>query len=179
MELLIFLIIIINIVRVVKKNKSSQSAPKPNNQPSSAAKPTDKYQLYKRFIERDRYSDLEKLGHELGLSKYQVAQDIRTLQKKGHFKTVTLDDRNYKLYYPASSKAASNTSAARPEEPDLTYVQPSDPYRPDRNAGKRHEDWMELPPHTQAVKCRYCGAGNAVPIGRRSKYTCYFCREEL
>lgn len=168
----------------------------------SSTKPTDKYQIYKRFIEQDRYGDLEKLGHELGLSKYQVAADIKALQRQGYFKTVTVDDRAYKLLYTTASKyatrptdtppakrtvpkpakavtSASAVSAEKDEELELNYVQPSDPYRPARNAGIRHEEWMQLPPHTQAVKCGYCGAGNAIPIGRRSKYTCYFCREEL
>ena len=190
----------------------------------SASKPTDKYRLYKRFIEQDRYTDLAKLGHELGISKYQAVQDVKALQKEGYFKTVTVDDRSYKLIYSAPAKYASRSTSTPPsptpaktaappaktavppaskpskpavsasartstapfsgssssdEELELKFVQPSDPYRPDRNAGLRHEEWMQLPPHTQAVKCHYCGALNAVPIGRRTKYTCYFCREEL
>lgn len=237
MELILLLIIIINVVRIVKKNGASTSKGRstPSNDPysqipppkksapsaqsiqrtvnqhlfGSASKPTDKYQLYKRFLEQDRYTDLAKLGHELGISKYQAAMDIKALQKEGYFKTVTLDDRNYKLSYTtppkyatgpartapqtrrtntpkpaasASSSAKAETpkdTASREEELELTYIQPSEPYRPDRNAGKRHEPWMQLPPHSQAVTCHYCGACNAVPLGRRTKYTCYFCREEL
>ena len=199
MELILLLIIIINIVRIVKKNTKKTSAPKPGTPPpqtvqstvnrhlfGTSTKPTDKYQLYRRFIEQDRYSDLAKLGHELGISKQQAAQDIKYLQRAGHFKTVTLDERNYKLIYSQPAKYATGPASAPP-----AYRQTPPKQTPSRQTpsgqtpasiagvGKRHEEWMELPPHHQSVKCHYCGALNALPLGRRSKYTCYFCREEL
>lgn len=42
--------------------------------------------------------------------------------------------------------------------------------------------WMEgdpVPSSQRLVKCSYCGAENLVPTGKRIKYHCYFCREEL
>jgi len=42
--------------------------------------------------------------------------------------------------------------------------------------------WFEgdpVPDSRKVVKCGYCAAENLVPINDRTKYNCYFCREEL
>lgn len=42
--------------------------------------------------------------------------------------------------------------------------------------------WFEgdpIPNSRKIVKCGYCAAENLVPINDRTKYNCYFCREEL
>lgn len=218
MELLALIFVIIGLISKFSKKSSDEAAKKaqttapplpPKAQtPSSQAvqqkvnqhlfgssqQPRDKYSRYRRFIEQDRYTDLEKLGHELNISKYQAAREIKDLQKEGYFKNVMVDDRNYKLIYPAAARPAARTTPAKTapikaapvktapikkEEPERSFVQASAPYRPERNAARRHERWMELPPGTHEVTCHYCGASNAVPNNHRVQYTCYFCREEL
>lgn len=211
MELIILIFIIYKIVKAVQKSKentTSQDSTIHKSQPSipappkpqapsaasvqqkvnqhlygSASKPQDKYSRYRRFIEQDRYTDLKKLAHELDITKYQAAREIKDLQEQGYFKTVTVDEKNYKLIYSTPAKYAARTTdtqtAASAQEQQRTYIQKSTPYRPERNAALRHESWMQLPPNTHAVTCHYCGAQNAVPNYHRIKYTCYFCREEL
>ena len=51
------------------------------------------------------------------------------------------------------------------------------------NGGKRTAERLllgDIPPEGKSlVKCKYCGAENAVPTHSREVYACYFCREDL
>ncbi len=76
----------------------------------------------------------------------------------------------------------SSPAAAQAEQPleTRTFIEPTKPYRPARNAGERYEEWMPVPDGKQVCHCGYCGADNLIPKHSDPKnYTCYFCREEL
>lgn len=61
-----------------------------------------------------------------------------------------------------------------------TFIEPTRPYQPARNAGERYEEWMSVPEGKRVCHCGYCGADNLIPKHSDPKnYTCYFCREEL
>lgn len=61
-----------------------------------------------------------------------------------------------------------------------SYVEPTKPYRPLRNAGLRYESWDPIPEGRKVCRCGYCGADNLIPRGANPcDYSCYFCREEL
>ena len=132
-------------------------------------------------------------AHELGITKQQVLREIQDLKAQGHYPDITVDEKNYRLNYPAVSKTRRSPSRAftsrtaktapQPEirsEESRTYVQPSKPYRPAHNAAERYEDWMPLSGGKEVICCPYCGAENQIPAGSDpGRFTCYFCREEL
>ena len=77
---------------------------------------------------------------------------------------------------------SSSPAAAQAEQPleTRTFIEPTKPYRPARNAGERYEEWMPVPEGKTVCHCGYCGADNLIPKHSDPKnYTCYFCREEL
>ncbi len=153
----------------------------------------DRAAVYNRLLLTDRYQNMEKIAHELGITKQQVLQEIQDLKAQGHYPDITVDEKNYRLNYPAVSKTRRSPSRAftsrtaktapQPEirsEESRTYVQPSKPYRPAHNAAERYEDWMPLSGGKEVICCPYCGAENQIPAGSDpGRFTCYFCREEL
>lgn len=166
-----------------KKTLLSQTAVKQkvNQQIFGTSNPKDKVTLYNRLILTDRYRDMEKMAHELGVSKFKVLRDIQDLQKEGHYKNVTIDERNYKLIYADDAKKERVVSQPQTKsEPERTFIEPTKPYRPSRNAAERYEQWFPIPEGKEVCRCGYCGADNLISKrGSRSQYTCYFCREEL
>ena len=218
-EIIVFIIIISVISNKTKRNRNSSRqtppivvspAPKKpalsqsevnrrvNQQIFHTENPKDRVTLYNRFLLTDRYQNMEKIAHELGISKHRVLREIQALKKEGHYQNIEIDEENYRLIYPPLER--KQTSGSRPKtqsrpaqasvapkrvevktmEQERTFVEPSKPYRPARNAGQRHEDWMPVPEGKQVVQCHYCGAKNLLPRGTNSRqYTCYFCREEL
>lgn len=209
---LIIIIIIIIVSALLRKAKNNKPAPRrrpPAAPPVSPKKPVlsqrevakkvnrqifgtenlkDRTAVYNRLLLTDRYQDMEKIGHELGISKYKVLREIKELKKQGHYPQIELDERNYRLIYPSSSKytasapAASRTSKAQPEKKSetQTFVQPSAPYRPPVHSGERYEEWMPVPAGKRVIRCEYCGADNLISEKQDPHHcTCYFCREEL
>lgn len=80
---------------------------------------------------------------------------------------------------PAFSQTSVNKQEP-PKEEGRTFIQPTKPYRPARNAGERYEEWTPVPEGKKVCCCGYCGADNLIPKNSDpSSYTCYFCREEL
>ena len=204
------ILIIIVIVKKKKKRmeKTSSHAAPPAQAPSlsqasveqkvnqrifGTADLKDRAAVYNRLLLTDRYQNMEKIAHELGITKQQVLREIQDLKAQGHYPDITVDEKNYRLNYPAVSKTRRSPSRAftsrtaktapQPEirsEESRTYVQPSKPYRPAHNAAERYEDWMPLSGGKEVICCPYCGAENQIPAGSDpGRFTCYFCREEL
>lgn len=164
----------------------------------------DKEKIYNRLILTNRYQSMEKMAHELNSSKYRVLKDIQDLKKQGFYPHVEIDERNFRLIYadsPRKGRPASRTEqtiykkakkspkppvrplsqeTAPKEAAERTFIEPSKPYRPARNAAERYEEWMEVPPGKEVVRCGYCAADNLIPAkADPHRFTCYFCREEL
>ncbi len=210
------ILIIIIIIMAVKKSREKASSPKtpPVQVPVRPQAPSlsrtavdrkvnqrifgtedlkDRTAVYNRLLLTDRYQSMEKIAHELGISRQQVLREIKDLKAQGHYPDITVDEKNYRLSYPAVSKTRRNSSKAftsktartapkekSGSEESRTYVQPSKPYRPARNAAERYEEWIPLSAGKEVVRCSYCGAENQIPKGSSpGHFTCYFCREEL
>lgn len=217
------LIIIIIIIAIVKKSKANKMASrhtppvvrnvltqKPvlsqkevnrqvNKQIYGTEDPKDRVTIYNRLLLTDRYQDMEKIAHELGISKYQVLREIKDLKNQGHYPQIEIDERNYRLIYPSSSRQSTQPQTARPAkakthqpaapaskqkasapEPKPAFVKPSKPYRPSLQAGERYEEWIPVPAGKRVVRCSYCGADNLISEKQDPSHcTCYFCREEL
>lgn len=88
---------------------------------------------------------------------------------------------------PKTSELSRKSQTSAPGRPQAeeslenrTFIEPTRPYRPARNAGERYEEWMTVPEGKTVCRCGYCGADNLIPKHSDPKnYTCYFCREEL
>ncbi|MCI8557573.1 MAG: hypothetical protein HFI19_07385 [Lachnospiraceae bacterium] len=213
------LIIIIIIIAIVKKVKSDKSfshhtppvfrnvqLPKPelsqkevsrqvNKQIYGTEDTNDRVAVYNRLLLTDRYQDMEKIAHELGISKHQVLREIKKLKDQGHYLQVTIDERNYRLIYPSSVRKSTLTQPAKPARahtPGLSaskpkpvpsapaFVKPSKPNHPSLLSGERYEEWMPVPAGKRVVHCSYCGADNLISEKQNPSHcTCYFCREEL
>lgn len=227
LEIIIFVVIMLLISNANKRTKrNAKPAPPPvytpplprksgpsreqvekkvNQQIFGTEDPRDRVTIYNRLIRTDRYQDMEKIAHELGISKYKVLREIQDLQEKGHYPEVKVDAKNYKLIYPtpyrkAPAKAPApvleipgnkkektaplpevQTPTKKQRNQDVrTFMEPSKPYRPDRSTAERYEDWMPVPDGKEVVRCSYCAAGNLISKHQKaSRFTCYFCREEL
>lgn len=223
------LIAIIIVIAVIQKMKANKTAPrhtppifrdvlpqKPvlsqkevtrqvNKQIYGTENPQDRATVYNRLILTDRYQNIEKIAHELGISKYQALREIKKLKEEGHYLQVEIDERNYRLIYPSSRTAAaakvssqkgSSQKASSPkkpapspkepapkpprEAPERTFVKPSKSYRPSSDSGERYEEWMSVPPGKRVVRCSYCGADNLISEKQDPhRCSCYFCREDL
>lgn len=208
------LIVIIIIISVISKIKTDKRAPrqttpvsrdippkKPllserevtrqvNKQIYGTENPQDRTTVYNRLILTDRYQNIGKIAHELGISRQQALREIKKLKEQGHYLQVEIDERNYRLIYPSARKASSLKKTASPkkepvqnppeEKSDRTFVEPSRSYRPSANSGERYEEWMSVPAGKKVVRCGYCGADNLISEKQDPRRcTCYFCREEL
>lgn len=187
---LIAIIIVIAVIQKMKANKTATRhtppifrdvlPPKPalsqkevtrqvNKQIYGTENPQDRATVYNRLILTDRYQNIEKIAHELGISKYQALREIKKLKEEGHYLQVEIDERNYRLIYPSSREA-----------PERTFVKPSKSYRPSSDSGERYEEWMSVPPGKRVVRCSYCGADNLISEKQDAhSCSCYFCREDL
>lgn len=200
------LIIIIIIIAIVKKVKSDKSRshhtppvfrnvqlPKPelsqkevsrqvNKQIYGTEDTNDRVAVYNRLLLTDRYQDMEKIAHELGISKHQVLREIKKLKDQGHYLQVTIDERNYRLIYPSSARESTLAQPAKPARahtPALSASKPK-PNHPSLLSGERYEEWMPVPAGKRVVHCSYCGADNLISEKQNPSHcTCYFCREEL
>ncbi len=200
------LIIIIIIIAIVKKVKSGKSRshhtppvfrnvqlPKPelsqkevsrqvNKQIYGTEDTNDRVAVYNRLLLTDRYQDMEKIAHELGISKHQVLREIKKLKDQGHYLQVTIDERNYRLIYPSSARKSTLAQPAKPARahtPALSASKPN-PNHPSLLSGERYEEWMPVPAGKRVVHCSYCGADNLISEKQNPSHcTCYFCREEL
>ena len=200
------LIIIIIIIAIVKKVKSDKSfshhtppvfrnvqLPKPelsqkevsrqvNKQIYGTEDTNDRVAVYNRLLLTDRYQDMEKIAHELGISKHQVLREIKKLKDQGHYLQVTIDERNYRLIYPSSARKSTLAQPAKPARahtPALSASKPK-PNHPSLLSGERYEEWMPVPAGKRVVHCSYCGADNLISEKQNPSHcTCYFCREEL
>ncbi len=171
-----------------------------NKQIYGTENPQDRVTVYNRLILTDRYQNIEKIAHELGISKHQALREIKKLKDEGHYLQVEIDERNYRLIYPSSRKTSSADSsspqtsslkkpvppkkepAPKPpkETPTHTFVEPSKSYRPSANSGERYEEWMSVPAGKKVVHCSYCGADNLISEKQDAhSCSCYFCREKL
>lgn len=164
-----------------------------NKQIYGTENPQDRATVYNRLILTDRYQNIEKIAHELGISKQQALQEIKKLKEQGHYLQVEIDERNYRLIYssslktsfttpkkPSKSVYAKKTPAPPKREEERTFVEPAKPYRPSVNSGEHYEEWMPVPAGKKVVHCGYCGADNLISEKQDPhQCTCYFCREEL
>ena len=162
-----------------------------NKQIYGTEQPMERTTVYNRLILTDRYQNIEKIAHELGISKYQALREIKKLKEEGHYLQVEIDEHNYRLIYPSSRRASSadisapkTSSPKKPvppkEAPRRIPVNPSKPCHPSVNSGEHYEDWMRVPPGKIVVHCSYCGADNLIFEKQEvHSCTCYFCREEL
>lgn len=212
---IIFLIIIIFVIKKVKNNARPPThhtppiiSQSPQRKPSLSEKevtrqvnkqiygtenPQDLATVYNRLILTDRYQNIEKIAHELGISKQQALREIKKLKDEGHYLQVEIDERNYRLIYssplktsstvpkkPSKSVYAKKMPAPPKREEERTFVEPTKPYRPSVNSGEHYEEWMPVPAGKRVVHCGYCGADNLISEKQDPhQCTCYFCREEL
>lgn len=203
------IIIIIIVVVLIRKSKANHSASghtppvirnvlpqKPslsqkevsrqvNKQIYGTEDPKDRVTVYNRLLLTDRYQDMEKIAHELGISKYQVLREIKKLKNEGHYLQIEIDERNYRLIYPSFAKQIAKPQPEKPRKPaavsspkqEPAFVKPS---RPSLQSGERYEEWMPVPAGKKVVRCNYCGADNLISEKQDpGRCTCYFCREEL
>lgn len=164
-----------------------------NMQIYGTEQPQDRVTIYNRLLLTDRYQNMEKIAHELGISKYKVLREIKELKKQGHYLEIEIDEPNYRLIYPATARqrtsvqsAGTPASPAPPREKNSgseSKKESPPPARLSRSsapAGEPYEEWMSVPPGKQVVRCSYCGADNLILEKQTlKKCSCYFCREEL
>lgn len=208
---LIVIIIIISVISKIKTDKPSPRHTTPvsrdtlpkkpllsekevtrqvNKQIYGTENPQDRITVYNRLILTDRYQNIGKIAHELGINRQQALREIKKLKEQGHYLEVEIDERNYRLIYPSARRASSPKKPASPvkkplqnppkEKTGRTFAEPSMPYRPAANSGERYEEWMSVPAGKRVVRCSYCGADNLISEKQDPRHcTCYFCREEL
>lgn len=141
-----------------------------NKKVSSTDDPVSRLSLYEKVLLRDHYSTISSVSKELHLPPSRVISDIKELQANGYFKDVCIDRSGINITYHHDPNHAISPRTGAASVSTRIHAK-----------GKmgQNTDYLDtIPNGYHVVKCSYCGAENAVPVGA-GDFHCYFCWEQL